>query len=54
MEHQNQLEASLRRLKLPGMLFNLPMRIREAQESNLDYGEFFSLLVQDEVMPERQ
>ncbi len=49
MEHQNQLEASLRRLKLPGMLFNLPMRIREAQESNLDYGDFFSLLVQDEV-----
>jgi DNA replication protein DnaC len=49
MEHQNQLEANLRRLKLPGMLFNLPMRIREAQESNLDYGEFFSLLVQDEL-----
>ncbi len=49
MEHQNQLEANLRRLKLPGMLFNLPMRIMEAQESNLDYGEFFSLLVQDEL-----
>jgi DNA replication protein DnaC len=49
MEHQNQLEANLRKLKLPGMLFNLPMRIREAQESNLDYGEFFSLLVQDEL-----
>jgi len=49
MEHQNQLEANLRRLKLPGMLFNLPMRIREAQESNLDYGDFFSLLVQDEL-----
>lgn len=48
MEHQNQLDASLRRLKLPGMLFNLPMRIREAQEADLDYGEFLSLLVQDE------
>ncbi len=47
MEHQNQLEANLRRLKLSGMLFNLPMRIREAQESNLDYGEFFYLLVQE-------
>jgi len=49
MEHQNQLEANLRRLKLPGMLFSLPARIREAQDSNLDYGEFFSLLVQDEL-----
>ena len=49
MEHQNQLEANLRRLKLAGMLSNLPLRIREAQESNLDYGEFFSLLVQDEL-----
>jgi DNA replication protein DnaC len=49
MEHQNQLEANLRKLKLPGMLFNLPMRIREAQEASLDYGEFISLLVQDEL-----
>src|SRR5208282_4200421 len=49
MEHQNQLDANLRKLKLQGMLLNLSMRIREAQESNLDYGEFLSLLVQDEL-----
>lgn len=49
MEHQNQLEANLRKLKLPGMLFNLPMRQREAVETDLDYGEFLSLLVQDEL-----
>jgi DNA replication protein DnaC len=44
------LSASLKRLKLPGMADNLDLRIREAEENRLGYLDFFSLLVQDEVL----
>jgi DNA replication protein DnaC len=49
MEHKNQVEYELRKLRLPGILFNLDRRIREAEENNLGYGEFISLLIQDEL-----
>jgi DNA replication protein DnaC len=35
-------------LRLPGILDNLDMRIKEANEQNLGYMEFLSLLIQDE------
>jgi hypothetical protein len=42
-------EAVSRR-NLPGMADNLDLRIREAEENRLGYLDFFSLLVQDEVL----
>jgi DNA replication protein DnaC len=49
MEDKHQMESNLRKLRLPGILFNLDRRIREAEENNLGYGEFASLLIQDEL-----
>jgi DNA replication protein DnaC len=49
MEHSHHLQESLKRLRLPGMLSNLELRIQEARGGNLGYIEFFSLLVQDEI-----
>jgi DNA replication protein DnaC len=50
MEQVHHLNESLKRLKLPGMMNNLEIRTREARERNLGYLEFFSLLVQDEIV----
>jgi DNA replication protein DnaC len=50
MEQLPQLAESLKRLKLPGMLYNIEHRAREAQDHHLGYVEFFSLLVQDEIV----
>jgi len=50
MEQLHHLTESLKRLKLPGMLHHLELRAREAQDHNLGYFEFFSLLVQDEIV----
>ena len=50
MEQTHHLSEQLKRLKLPGMLNNLEIRVKQAQESNLGYREFFSLLVQDELV----
>ncbi|OHD67677.1 MAG: hypothetical protein A2W19_11895 [Spirochaetes bacterium RBG_16_49_21] len=50
MEQLHHITESLKRLKLPGMMHNLELRVREARENNLGYFEFFSLLVQDEIV----
>jgi DNA replication protein DnaC len=50
MEQIHHLNESLKRLKLPGMMHGLEIRSREARDHNLGYVEFFSLLVQDEIM----
>jgi DNA replication protein DnaC len=49
MEQIHHVTESLKRLKLPGMMHNLELRVREARENNLGYFEFFSLIVQDEI-----
>ncbi|MBW1838496.1 MAG: ATP-binding protein [Deltaproteobacteria bacterium] len=48
MEKHHLIEH-LKKLKLPGMMNNFEMRLKEAQDNKLGYREFFSLLVQDEV-----
>jgi DNA replication protein DnaC len=50
MDHIHHLNENLKRLRLPGMLNNLEVRAKEASENQLGYMEFFSLLVQDEVI----
>lgn len=49
MELRHHLQQNLKRLRMPGMLFNLETRLQEASENTLGYLEFFSLLVQDEI-----
>jgi len=46
----NDMLATLKRLKLPAIADNLDLRVREAEEGELGYVEFLSLLVQDEVV----
>lgn len=46
---RNQLDASMKRLKLSGMLNNLDMRMQESESNDLGYLEFFSLMIQDEI-----
>ena len=48
MEMHHHLERNLKRLRMPGMLYNLENRAQEAQENNLGYLEFLRLLLQDE------
>lgn len=50
MEQSHHLSEQLKRLRLPGMLNNLDIRAQQARENNLGYTEFFSLLVQDELV----
>jgi DNA replication protein DnaC len=50
METQLQLEQHLKRLRMPGMLSTLELRLAEAQQNQLGYAEFLSLLAQDEVI----
>lgn len=50
MEIKHQLEQNLKRLKMPGMMFNLELRLQEARENQLGYVEFLSLLIQDEII----
>jgi len=49
MEIKHQLKQKLRRLKLPGIWYNLDLRLQHAQENRLGYLEFLSLLIQDEI-----
>ena len=49
MDLRYHLTNDLKRLRMPGMIENLDLRIREATEGNFGYLEFFQLLVQDEV-----
>lgn len=49
MENRSQLEYQLKRLKMPGALQTLDLRVSQARESNLGYLEFLSLLIEDEM-----
>jgi DNA replication protein DnaC len=49
MDSVSQLKPRLSRLKLSGVLENLELRIREAEETNAGYSEFLLSLLQDEV-----
>jgi len=46
---KHQFTENLSKLRLRGMTENLDMRLREAEENQLGYLEFLSLLVQDEL-----
>lgn len=50
MEIKHHLEQNLKRLKMPGMTYNLELRLQEARENQLGYLEFMSLLIQDEIV----
>ena len=50
MEIKHQLEQNLRRLKMPGIMHNLQVRLGQAQENRLGYLEFLSLLIGDELI----
>jgi DNA replication protein DnaC len=50
MEVHHHLEDQLRRLKMPGLLNALELRLAEARENNLGHLEFLSLLIQDELV----
>jgi len=49
MDLRYHLANDLKRLRMPGMLETLEMRIKEATEGDFGYLEFFQLLVQDEI-----
>jgi DNA replication protein DnaC len=49
METRIQLEKQLKRLKMPGVLHALDLRVAEAQQASLGYLEFLSLLIEDEM-----
>ena len=50
MEQMHQLNDKLKKLRIPGMMNNLELRAKEARDNNLGFVEFFSLLVQDEIL----
>ena len=50
MKERHQLDSNLKRLKLPGILYSLDLRAKEAQENDLGYIEFLSLLIEDEII----
>lgn len=43
------LETNLKRLRMPAVLENLDLRLKEAEETSLGYLDFLSLLIQDEI-----
>ena len=49
MDMRFHLVNELKRLRMPGMIESLDLRITEATEGNYGYLEFFQLLVQDEI-----
>ena len=49
MNDVSQLKPKLTRLRMSGILDNLDLRIREAEESRLGYSEFLLTLFQDEI-----
>ncbi len=50
MNEKDELTLALKRLKLPGMMYNLDLRIKEAMENDLGYQEFLTFLIQDEML----
>jgi DNA replication protein DnaC len=50
MNTDHHLTSALKRLKMPGALENLELRLKEAKENSLGYIDFLSLLLQDEIL----
>lgn len=50
MDTAQSMKEKLRRLKLPGIAESFEMRCREAEENEIGYSDFLSLLIQDEVI----
>jgi DNA replication protein DnaC len=48
MKIDGQLESKLKQLRLTGMLQTLPIRIKQAEESNSGYQDFLMTLIEDE------
>lgn len=48
MKIDGQLESKLKDLRLTGMLQTLPIRIKQAEESNSGYQDFLMTLIEDE------
>jgi len=48
MKIDGQLESKLKELRLIGMLQTLPIRIKQAEESNSGYQDFLMTLIEDE------
>ena len=53
MHARHNVEQHLKRLRMPGMLMNLDVRLEQAREGTLGHLEFLSLLVQDEIQGRR-
>lgn len=49
MKELDTLESNLRKLRMPGILENLDLRLKEARDADLGYIDFLTLLVQDEI-----
>jgi DNA replication protein DnaC len=49
MSHIAQLKTQLKALKLSGMLDNLDLRLLEAQQNQLAFSEFLSIILSDEI-----
>lgn len=49
MQHDTELAYQLKKLKLSGIIENLNVRLLEAQNNELDFKNFLSLLLQDEI-----
>ncbi len=49
MSHHAQLNMQLKSLKLSGILENLDLRLTEAQQNQLAYSEFLTMLLTDEI-----
>ena len=45
----NQLKTQLKTLKMSGIIENLDLRLLEAQQNQLSYSEFLSMLLTDEI-----
>jgi DNA replication protein DnaC len=45
----NNLESTLRQLRLSGLAQSLPVRLQEAAANRLSHGEFLELILQDEL-----
>ena len=49
MQVDHHLSGQFKRLRLGGFLQSLELRVRQAQEQDLDYVSFLQLMVQDEI-----
>lgn len=49
MKNEHYLTMTLKRLKMPGIVENLNLRLKEAKENKLGYLQFLELLLQDEI-----